>query len=425
MPENKELVIKKHSAMIQTSVKNMTLTQRKAINFLIYIAQKSGHCATYKTTIANLKQACNLASSDNTIIKEQLKTLSKTMIEFNYLDKDKEKVWEISPLLAGCRIGYGTGVIEFAFSPFLLNRILRPEMYAPISIILIAGLKCSYAVVLYEFLRDYLTAPAIPVLTIEAFRNLLGIDEKKYTFFPSFKRTVLIPAIEEINLKTDISCRYELIKETGIRNKYSHIRFFVNKKTGNLTYEKNEKNRKERLDISGDLFEKIDMSDQSVCSIPEEILIEIPQKYRINSLFEEINKKITEGKNANYIKLNLKYAFKKAKENPLFYAMNALKNNYAGFDIEVEEKKMRDKKAHLAVEQTKENKEKSKEKILDTIRSLSPEKYEALYKAAKWVNMEENPNNQFFIRDSVIESKMVELYIDEHDIEKYYGSDID
>ncbi|OGM08899.1 MAG: hypothetical protein A2008_00255 [Candidatus Wallbacteria bacterium GWC2_49_35] len=425
MPENKELVIKKHSAMIQTSVKNMTLTQRKAINFLIYIAQKSGHCATYKTTIANLKQACNLASSDNTIIKEQLKTLSKTMIEFNYLDKDKEKVWEISPLLAGCRIGYGTGIIEFAFSPFLLNRILRPEMYAPISIILIAGLKCSYAVVLYEFLRDYLTAPAIPVLTIEAFRNLLGIDEKKYTFFPSFKRTVLMPAIEEINLKTDISCRYELIKEKGIRNKYSHIRFFVNKKTGNLTYEKNEKNRKEKLDISGDLFEKIDMPDQSVCSIPEEILIEIPQKYRINSLFEEINKKITEGKNANYIKLNLKYAFKKAKENPLFYAINALKNNYAGFDIEVEEKKTREKKATIQAVQINKDQKKQDELALEIIRSLPPDQFEILYNEAKQLIIKENPGNPFFIRDSIIEIRMAQIYIEKSKKNNYQSNDND
>lgn len=424
MLENKELTIKKHSAMIQTNAKNMTLTQRKAINFFICIAQKSGTRSIYQTTISNLKQACNLASSDNAIIKEQLKALTKIVMEFNYLDKDKGKIWEIAPLLAGCKISYGTGLIEFAFSPFLLNRILHPEMYAPLNIILIAGLKCSYAVVLYEFLRDYLTAPAIPVLTIESFRNLLGIDDNKYKFFPSFKRTVLIPAVEEINLKTDISCRYELIKETGVRNKYSHIRFFVNKKTGNLTYEKNPELKQERSDLNGDLFEKLE-ADNKPTGIPEEILKEIPEKYMVKSLMDEIVKRINEGKNVSYIRLNLRYAFKKAKDNPLFYAINALKNNYAGFDVEVEEKKSREKKVSVQAIQVNEDKKKHDDRILDIIRSLPPEQYDPLFEEAKRINAKENPGNPFFIRDSVIELKMVQLYMESHEKNGYQNKDGD
>ncbi len=425
MLENKDLIIKKHSAMIQTNAKNMSITQRKAINFFICIAQKNGNSSIYQTTISNLKQACNLASSDNAIIKEQLKALTKIMIEFNYLEKDKSKTWEISPLLAGCKISYGTGLIEFAFSPFLLDRILHPEMYAPLNIVLMAGLKCSYAVVLYEFLRDYLTAPAIPVLTIESFRNLLGIDEKKYKFFPSFKRTVLVPAIEEINLKTDLYCHYELIKETGVRNKYSHIRFFVNKKTGNLTYEKNHDIKPEQPDLSGDLFEQSDTLDQPVNRISEEILKEIPEKYRVKSLLDEIFKRIEEGKAASYIRLNLKYAFKKAKENPLFYAINALKNNYAGFDIEIEEKKMKEKKAQSATVKVSENQKKQEDIVLDIIRSLPPEKYETLYKEAEQLNAKENPGNPFFMRDSMIEMRMVKIYMESHEMSNYQSNDND
>jgi len=425
MLENKELMIKKHSAMIQTNAKNMTLTQRKAINFFICIAQKSGTRSIYQTTISNLKQACNLASSDNAIIKEQLKALTKIVMEFNYLDKDKGKIWEIAPLLAGCKISYGTGLIEFAFSPFLLDRLLRPEMYAPLNIILIAGLKCSYAVVLYEFLRDYLTAPAIPVLTIESFRNLLGIDDNKYKFFPSFKKTVLIPAVEEINLKTDISCRYELLKETGVRNKYSHIRFFVNKKTGNLTYEKNPELKTEKLDLSGDLFEQSEASGQPANRIPEEVLKEIPEKYRVKSLLDEIVKKIDEGKGLSYIGLNLRYTFKKAKENPLFYAINALKNNYAGFDVEIEEKKTREKKVAVQAVQINKDQRKQDEAALEIIRSLPPEQYEPLYEKARLINAKENPGNPFFVRDSIVELKMAQIYMESHEKNGYQNKDAD
>jgi len=36
----KDIIAYKHSAMIQTNAKNLTLTQRKIINALIYVAQK-------------------------------------------------------------------------------------------------------------------------------------------------------------------------------------------------------------------------------------------------------------------------------------------------------------------------------------------------------------------------------------------------
>lgn len=424
MPENNEIMIKKHSSMIQTRVSNMTLTQRKLINFLIYIAQKAGDQKTYKTNISDLKKICNLTTTENVSVKEQLKELAKTTIEFNYLDKDKYNVWGVSTLLSSALISPNLGTVEFEFSSLLKGKILNPSIYAPLNIILIAGLKCSYAVVLYEFLRDYLTAPAVPVLTIESFRSLLGIDEKKYKFFPSFKRTVLIPAVEEINLKTDISCRYELIKETGVRNKYSHIHFWVIKKTGNLTYEKKPELKPERSDLSGDLFEKLE-ADNKPAGIPEEILKEIPEKYRVKSLMDEIIKRINEGKNVSYIRLNLRYAFKKAKDNPLFYAINALKNNYAGFDIEIEEKKTLEKKAQTATVKVSENQKKHEDIALDIIRSLPPEKYETLYNEAKHLNAKENPGNPFFMRDSMIEIKMAKIYMENPERNSYQNNDND
>jgi len=424
VPDKKGLIIKKHSAMIQTSVGNLTLTQRKAINFLIYIVQKSGLRSTYQTTVTEIKQVCNIASTENIELKDQLKALTKTTIEFNYLDKDKKNVWEISALLAGCRVVPKTGIIEFAFSPFLLERILHPEMYAPLNVVLISGLKCTYSLILYEFLRDYVSAPSVPILTIEEFKNLLGIDETKYKFFPNFKRNVLVPATEEVNLKTDVFCRYELIKEAGIRNKYSHIHFFVTKKTGNLTYEKKQDIKSEQPDLSGDLFAMVE-TNNTPARIPEEILAEIPDKYRIKSLLDEIVKRIEEGKAASYIRLNLKYAFKKAKENPLFYAINALKNNYAGFEVEVEEKKIQEKNTAAQAAKVDKDQKKHDELALEMIRSLPPEQYEPLYEEAKRINAKENPGNPFFVRDSIVELKMAKLYMESHEKNGYQNKDGD
>lgn len=421
---NTKLMIKKHSAMIQTNVGNLTLTQRKAINFLIYVAQKTGNQKTYQTSLANIKQVCNLASTENIAVKEQLKALTKTTIEFNYLDKDKQNIWEITTLLAGCRIVANTGVVEFAFSPFLLEKILYPEMYAPLNIILISGLKCSYAVVLYEFLRDYLTAPSVPMMTIENFRNILGVSESEYKLFQNFKVKVLNPATEEVNLKTDISCRYELIKEKGVRNKYSHIRFFVSKKTGNITYEKNEDIKNNVADPNMDLFESVVVPfNQIAVKIPEDILSTVPDTQQTEAVKELITRFLEKGK--DFIVSNVKYSLKKAKENFPAYLKQAFEKDYAQHQREVKEKVINKEsvKKHKEIE-----KEKDKQKSLEVealVEALPRKEYVKLWKEAEKELLKLHPNNPFFKRESVVIAKMVELYISRHDVKAYSGTDND
>ena len=283
-------------------------------------------------------------------------------------------------------------------------------MYAPLNMLLIAGFKCSYTIILYELLRDYLTAEKVPLISIEDYRVLMGIKDHEYKRFVDFRNYVIIPAVEELNEKSDLTCRYELIKKP-FSNKYESIQFYITKK--------------EILNITGNLFEKLDAPDQPISKVPEEIIAEIPEKYRISSLFEEINKKVKEGKAIDYIGLNLRYAFKKAKENPLYYAINALNKNYAGFDIEIEAKKAKEKKAQSVAVKDNESQKKREEIALDIIRSFPPEKYDALYDKAKELNAKENPGNQFFIRDSMIEMRMARIYMENSENNSYQNNDND
>jgi plasmid replication initiation protein len=283
-------------------------------------------------------------------------------------------------------------------------------MYAPLNISLIAGFKCSYTIILYEILRDYLNADKIPVISIEDYRVLMGIKEHEYKEFRNLRLKVIVPAVKELNEKSDLTCRYELIKKP-FSNKYEAIQFFISKK--------------EPLNITGDLFEKLDASDQPIIKVPEEILAEIPEKYRVKSLLDEIVKRINEGKATSYIGLNLRYAFKKAKDNPLFYAINALKNNYAGFDIEIAEKKTKEKTAQSATVKVNENQKKHEDIVLDIIRSLPPEQYDPLYEEAKHLNAKENPDNPFFLRDSMIEIRMIKIYIEKSGKNNYQSNDND
>ncbi len=420
---NKEVSLKKHSAIIQINCKELTIIQRKLINAIIWIVQTIPNKLIYEIGLSEVKKMCGIQATDNVNLKQLFTGLRDISLEFNYLNKDKHHIWESMSFLSAVKIEKKTGHIKFEMPEMLKEKIRYPYMYAPLNMILIAGFKCSYTIILYELLRDYLTAQKIPLISIADYRELMGIKDHEYKRFVDFRNYVIIPAVEELNERSDLTCRYELIKKP-FTNKYESIQFFVTKKTGNWTYEKNEELKPEQSEISGDLFEAIETNSPPV-RIPEEILAEIPEKYKIKSLLDEIVKRIDEGKAASYIRLNLKYAFKKAKENPLFYAINALKNNYAGFDVEVEEKKIREKKAQSATVKVSENQKKQEDIVLDIIRSLPPEKYETLYKEAERLNAKENPGNPFFMRDSIIEMRMVKIYMESHEINNYQSNDND
>ncbi len=423
----KDITIRKHSSLIQTNIKELTLIQRKLINYLIYVVQKNGYKDLYETNIHDLKKMCNISITDTLYLKNQFRKLSEISIEFNYLNKDKQETWQKMTFLASVEIFLGTGKIEFEFSKKLIERIIKPKMYSALNIVLIAGLRSSYSVILYEFLRDYLSEipskHSIPFLTINQLKELMGININEYKLFQNFKVRVLDVAIKEINEKADISCNYKLIKMSGKGQKITGVQFYARKQEIKKQFNLTEGILTE---YSSAIESKSNIiKNEFIDKIPEEIIAEIPEKYRISSLFEEINKKVKEGKAIDYIGLNLRYAFKKAKENPLYYAINALNKNYAGFDIEIEAKKAKEKKAQSVAMKDNESQKKREEIALDIVRSFPPEKYDALYDKAKELNAKEHPGNPFFIRDSMIEMRMAKIYMENSENNSYENNDND
>jgi plasmid replication initiation protein len=222
-------IIKKPSAMIQINAKGLSTMQRKIINSLIYLAQKDSFGNIfYKTTLAVIKQLCNIKTTDNQEIKNKLEELSNITIKFNYLNKDYDHIWSAISILAEVHINFGNGEVKFAFPPTINEHIVKPKIYSPLNLVLVAGLTSNYSIALYELFRDYIDSYSFPKLSIEQLRDLLGIEENLYPRFQDFKKRALNVAIHEINTKTDISCSYELIKESG--NRYSHIKFTIQKK---------------------------------------------------------------------------------------------------------------------------------------------------------------------------------------------------
>lgn len=321
-----KMMVKKPSAMIQTNAKGLTLVQRKTINALIHVAQRAGDQKFYSIPLKVLKNICGIRSVGNDDIKDQLRSLTDVKIEYNCLEKDRE-AWEVNVLLAGASIKQNTGVAVFAFSPLLQPKILNPSIYAPLNVLLISGFESSYTVVLYEFLRDYLDAPKVPQLTIEQFRDLMGVEDGAYKLFKDLRIRVIDIAAAEVNEKTDLLCRYELIKENG--NKYTKIQWFVTRK---------------KSTVPGDVPL---LEDHNY--LPAVILSALPEKHHTEAVFNVLRPHCDEPFDEAFVVSNIRYALGKAKKNFPFYLSKALAGDFAraAREGETQERKIVDRAAEV------------------------------------------------------------------------------
>lgn len=220
-----ELIIRKHSALIQVVSKNLSLIQRKLINAIVWIVQYDEDATQYEMSLASLKKITSNTAIDNDNLKKLFKALEETELIFNYLSKDRTDVWETGRFLSWVKIGEKKGYVIFEMAKGLKDKIRFPSIYAPLNMKLIAGFKSSYTIILYEMLRDYVNADKFPTLSIQQYRDLMGIDKGDYKLFNSFKISVLDVAVKELNNKSDLHCEYTLDKE-GTK-KYQSINFKV------------------------------------------------------------------------------------------------------------------------------------------------------------------------------------------------------
>ncbi len=155
-------------------------------------------------------------------VKECLKRLVGTVVEYNYLDKDKSKVWGCFGLLSYSEMK--KGVCTYSYAPKLREMLDDQLMYAKISLLISMRFSSKYALILYEIACDYRGLGKIPWMDLEHFRGLMGIEEGEYKRFNNLKSRVINPALKEINTKSDLLLKLEVKKEG---KSISKIQFWI------------------------------------------------------------------------------------------------------------------------------------------------------------------------------------------------------
>jgi len=217
--------LKKHVAAVHIN-NRLTLTQRKASNVLLYNAYENLMTArVHRIRVKDLAEAIGFNTNNLESLKEALKTLARTVLEWNILDENgAHEEWGATTLLAQAVIKHGYCI--YAYSPDLCEKLYRPEIYALLNLSIQRKFSSSYALALYENCLRYRRVGTTGWIGLDNLKRLMGINETDayYQDFRKFNDKVVKPAARQVNDTSDLFLDIEYQRSN---RKVSAVRFRV------------------------------------------------------------------------------------------------------------------------------------------------------------------------------------------------------
>jgi plasmid replication initiation protein len=204
---------------------HLTLVDRRLFDHLLAHAYRDlGKVANHTIRLAVIRSFAAEArrgaeEADNRRIKDSIKRLQKTTVEFNYLHSEKGRIWESSPLLGSCRIVERSGELTYSFPEGLADKLIEPALFSYISLKVVYQFESKYALILYEILKRYADRdaqkPFWPVKTSEL-RDIMGCRDKLKDW-KDFRRRALDPALTEIGELAEFTVEVDEVRQGGGR----------------------------------------------------------------------------------------------------------------------------------------------------------------------------------------------------------------
>ncbi|RDI43734.1 replication initiation protein [Aquicella lusitana] len=204
--------LKKHAATIHCS-NTLSLLQRKITNALLYHAYKELMLKEeHEITVKQLCRLIGYQGNNHAAIKEALKGLISTVIEWNVIhDETGAENWTASSILAS--VSLQGPLCYYAYSPRMKQLLHSPSMFGKIDLVIQSRFRSSYGLALYENCIRYRGLPHTKWFDMELFKKLMGVPSGKYDIFRDFKRRVLDKAVDEVNTYSDLIVASEFVRE--------------------------------------------------------------------------------------------------------------------------------------------------------------------------------------------------------------------
>ncbi|MBI5330083.1 MAG: replication initiation protein [Betaproteobacteria bacterium] len=203
----------------------ISLVQRKLLNALLlnaYYQIPDLDIPIHRITVSHLVDLIGYDSHDIGRIKDLLKALTTTAIEWDILNDEGKREWGVSTLLASADIM--DGVCTYAYSPHLRMKLFNPKIFVVLDIDIVRRFHSGYSLALYENCARFRGIGMTPYFPMDVVKALLGAREPIYAEFKYLNQRVLQPAIKEINSVTDLALDIEVKREA---RRVTEVRFLI------------------------------------------------------------------------------------------------------------------------------------------------------------------------------------------------------
>jgi len=191
----------------------------------------------HQMSLTDLYKDLEYEAENDIYLTKLLEAITRINISGDVFREDGSKFWIAFNLFAQCIVE--KGICYYEYPSFVAELLAQPKRYIRVLMKLQNRFNGGYGLKLYEFLKTkYIEKQKRGTsgdITLEIFRQLMGLENSKYSEFKILKRDLIILAIKEINEKTDIFVELELVKN---RQKVIALKFQI---TENPNKDKNLK----------------------------------------------------------------------------------------------------------------------------------------------------------------------------------------
>ncbi|MFC6522721.1 replication initiation protein [Undibacterium arcticum] len=223
---------------------SMTRTQRLMWNAML----KNAHDGTsrdgmYSIRRSELMDMIDYTSPNRKHFKDTLMQMQKIAVQWDVLSQDGNEMWASCILLP--TVAMDKEHVYYSYSPQIKPMLFDPKIFARIDLRIQRQLRLDCATALFEWCVRYRSVKKTVVMPWTEWRwAIYGSIDATSTLnqYKYFKKDKLLPAIREINLRSDITI--ELIEVKDGR-RVADLQFIVQEKPIFLVTDENRKKSEE------------------------------------------------------------------------------------------------------------------------------------------------------------------------------------
>lgn len=196
----------------------LTLHDRRVLNLLIRHAGE--HIAANIEHVMSIRHLRSPTHRGGERVRDSIERLMTTLVLVPTRDSKGNKATRRTALLSDTTTtddeDNPQGEVRYSFSPTMRDILQQSQYWGRIKPHVMFAFSTKYALALYEALclRRNLTRTE-EMLSVEEFREVLGVPPDKLKGFAQFKQTALAPAVKEINALSDFDLVVEPVRQGG------------------------------------------------------------------------------------------------------------------------------------------------------------------------------------------------------------------